>query len=278
MNNLVKYYEAETNVVYMINNQGVVSIPKVLEDNIRIFMTFKSNYEGQDKNKLMFDIQEISKKINQNNTNSIFILSFVSDEILKNESVYNYSKVLEEIKRSVNIVYNNILRRGTLKKESFVKKIELFSLDIKYNSFINWLCLQNPSKFQIFNHSQLVNNDKFKNQSNVFINNNTASIFNEPNRQSIMVAMQSNIKPISESLSIGTPKIDNTNDSSGGGPINAGGQYFGYSSDAISNQKTLVKTLPNNHGSAAFIKWYTTLFILLISLAIGIAISVVLVK
>ena len=102
--------------------------------------------------------------------------------------------------------------------------------------------------------------------SDVFINQNSASIFNEPNRQSSMMAMQSNIKPISESLSIGTPKF------------NPNGQYFGYSANNLSKPKTLVRKLPPNNGSAAFIKWYTTLFILIMSIVIGISISIFLVK
>ena len=124
--------------------------------------------------------------------------------------------------------------------------------------------MQSPSKFSTISYQQLLKEYDITSHSDIFINQNAASIFNEPNRQSTMMGMQSNIKPINHSLSIGTPQnIESQIDK----------RYV--------KSKTLVKELPNNHnnhGSAAFIKWYTALFILLAALIIGFCISIVLVK
>ena len=274
MDSLVKYYETETDIVYLVNqnNQGLVSVPKDLKDNIRVFMIFKDNslqgLQQQDRDKLALEMQDISKRINRDNEDGIFLVNFIGDEIIRNGTAFNYSNELQKTKGLVNTVYNNLLGNGKVKKENFIKKVELLYSDNRYNSFINWVCLQNPSKFHAINYQQLFNNTNNKNleKSDVFINQNSASIFNEPNRQSSMMAMQSNIKPISESLSIGTPKF------------NPNGQYFGYSANNLSKPKTLVRKLPPNNGSAAFIKWYTTLFILIMSIVIGISISIFLVK
>lgn len=266
MSNLVKYYVTETNTIYMIkgNGHGLVSVPNVLKNNIKIFMIFKDNslqvLQQKDRNQLISEMLEINKKINRNNNEGMFIVTFIEDEILKNEDPFVFNEELDKIKELVNTIYNKLLSEGNLRKENFVKKVELVSLDGKYDSFINWLCLQNPSKFHAISYQQLLKNTEEKN--NVFINQNSASIFNEPTKQSTMMGMQSNIKPINESLSIGTPKVV---------PNNNNYQHI--------KQKTLVRTMPNNRpGSAAFIKWYTTLFILLASLVIGICVSIVLVK
>jgi len=274
MNDLIKFYENENDTTYTINSngqQGLVSIPKVLNNNIKVFMFFKDSLLRDDeKQQLMFDIQAISQKINKDNDEGMLIVSLMSNDFLINEDEMMRQKELENIKNLVNNIYNKLLSDGKLRKENFVKKIELISLDSKYNNFVNWLCSQNPSKFHNVSYQELLKKEDNKDmQNSVFINQNVANIFNEPNRQSTMMGMQSNVKPISESLSIGTPKIEN---------INQNGQYFGYSGN-LANPKTLVRKMPNNNNNnAAFIKWYTTLFILVLSLVVGIAISFVLVS
>jgi len=267
MNNLMKYYVTETGIIYIINSdsQGLASVPKDLKDDIKVFLIFKDSslqvLQPQDRNQLITEMQEISKKINSNNNNGIFIVTFLEDEVLKSENAFTYYKKLGDIKKIVNIIYNKLLGDGSVTKDNFIKKVELIMADDRYNSFINWVCLQNPSKFSSISYQELLKNYDIASHSDIFINQNAASIFNEPNRQSSMMAMQSNVKPINESLSIGTPRNI---------PTNVNRQYVA--------PKTLVRTLPNNRGSAAFIKWYTALFILLASVVIGICISIVLVK
>lgn len=279
MNNLMKYYVTENDIIYIIKgeNQGLVSVPTNLKYDIKVFLIFKDAslqiLQSQDRKKLISEMQEISKKINSNGNNGIFIVTFLDDEILKNENAFTFYKELADIKKIVNIIYNKLLGDGNITKDDFIKKVELITADERYNSFINWICLQNPSKFDVISYEQLLKDYDITSHSDIFIRQNSASIFNEPNRQSTMMGMQSNIRPINESLSIGNPRPEyyGDNASSGGGPINAGGQIFGQNN----KQKVLVKTLPTNHG---FIKWYTTLFILLASIVIGVSISLVLIK
>ena len=272
MSNLSKFHENDKDIFYTLNgeNQGFVSIPKDLNNNIKVFMIFKSsNLQGNERNKLMSDMNNITRMINTGNDDGICIISLIENSFLENENVVSYGKELIRIKKLVNTIYNELLGNGNLKRENFIKKLELLSLDNRYNDFINWLCMQNPSKFHFVSYQELVNNYNQNVHGNVFINKNVTTIFNDPN----MASVQANVIPTQESLSIGTPRLpDNFNDtSSGGGPAKNNDQY------TMNNVKVkkLVKNPPTSHG---FIKWYTTLFILLASLAIGITISVVLVK
>lgn len=268
MDELMKYFETGTNSLYVLddNNQSLVSIPKDLASNIKVFMIFKDkSLQEQNRNNFINEIYGIARMLNNGNNDALFIVNFVNNNVLDSPSENTYSEELDKIKGLVNNVYNKLLKEGKVKRENFIKKVQLISLDGRYNPFTNWVCTKNPSKFRAAYCPPVSTNTNanIKPKSNVFINQNSASIFNEPNKQSSMMVMQSNLKPINESLSIGTPTNFN---------------YANSNNKEIVKQKTLVKKLPTNHKNAAFIKWYTTLAILLFSIVFGIVISVVLVK
>lgn len=266
MDNLVKFYENDTDIMYTINSGGcgLVSIPKDLKNNIKVYMIFKDiAMQEHEKRKLMIDMQSISKLVNEKEKDALLIVFLIGSDFLLNENVINYGKEQVKIKELINNIYNKILKEGTLKKENFIKKVEIISLDNKYIDFTNWLCMQNPLKFHSISYQKLLASD-----NKVFTNQNTASIFNEPNKQSTIMGMQSNIRPTEQSLSIGTPNVQPVN--------NPNNHPVGYNQQLY--QKSLVKNGPNNHGSSAFIKWYTALFILLASLVIGIISSLILLK
>lgn len=260
MTNLTKYYETANENVFIINSnrQALASVPKNLNNNIKIFLTFKDNsfqnMNDTDRNSLFYEIQEVSQKITDNSSSGIYITAFLNDQIINDDRENSYSTELNKIKNIVNCVYNKLLIDGQIKKGDVIKRLELVYTDSKYNGFINWLCLQNPKKYHAVSYQNIINDKKSENRNGVFINNNSASIFNEPNKQSTMMGMQSNMRPINESLSIGTPQ------------------------NLPNFSKTLIKSTPNNHGNAAFIKWYTSVFILVICLIIGVVVSLILVN
>lgn len=275
MDELVRYFETGTNSIYVLDddNKSLISVPKDLADNIKVFMIFKDkSLQEQNRNYFINEIYGIARMVNNSNNDALFIVNFVNNNVLNSPSENTYGEELDKIKGLVNNVYNKLLKDGTAKREKFIKKVHLVSLDARYNPFINWLCVKNPSKFRVAYSTKVSTNintsDNEKSKIDVFINQNSANIFNEPNRQSSMMVMQSNLKPISESLSIGAPTNLNY----------ANSNSEQYNNKKIVKQKTLVKKLPNNHNNAAFIKWYTTLAILLFSIVFGIFISVVLVK
>lgn len=279
MYDLIRFFENENYTMYTlsVNGQVFVSVPKNLKNSIKTFMFFKdSMLPEHEKNKLMSDIQSIYDRINNDNESGILIVSLFDSNFLMNENVINYGKELVKIKNIVNSIYNKLLSESEVKKENFVREVKLLTFDNKYRDFSSWLCMQNPARFQSMGYHELFPIEEKNKKTEYFTNQSTASIFNEPNSQSTMMGMQSNIKPIEASLSIKTPKFED-NSGSGGGPSNSGGQYNNYTNQ-MTNQKILVKTLPHNHGNAAFIKWYTALFILLASLVVGITVSLVLVK
>lgn len=280
MYDLIRFFENENYTMYTlsVNGQVFASVPKNLKGNIKTFMLFKDSIlQEQEKNRLMSDMQAIYNRINTNDESGILIVSLFDSNFLMNENVVTYGKEFVKIKNIVNSIYNKLLSDGEVKKENFVREVKLLTFDSKYKDFSSWLCMQNPSRFQSMGYYELFPVQEESKKSEFFTSQNTASIFNEPNSQSTMMGMQSNIKPIEASLSIKTPKFEDISSSGGGGPVNSGGQYVNYTNQ-ISNQKKLVKTLPHNHGNAAFIKWYTALFILLASLIIGITVSLILVK
>lgn len=259
MTDLVKISENETDVIYIIDKQGMVVIPKNLTNNINFFMFF-NEYTSQENERanLINNMNSFIRTVNQNEKNSILLVSFLESQSISLSSAYTI--VFDNVKKFVNTVYNILLSKGNLRKENFIKRIELLTFNNAYNQFANWLCLQYPAKFRFAGYQFNVSkNDNLK-KSDMFISNNSANIFNEPTRQSTMMGMQSNIRPVDESLSIGTPKIENIS--------NTNMQTIRYNNNSYFN----------NHGNAAFIKWYTALFILLVSLVIGIGISIVFVK
>ena len=269
MDEPMKINENEANVIYKLNGnqQGIFSVPKHLNNNIKVFMFFCDNkLEYSDQNKLISSIQSISSTLNKDEDNGICIISFVDSDFLKNQNVVGFGNQFIKTKKLVNTIYNYLLKDGNVQKENFIKKVELISFDNNYTAFIDWLCSQNPSKFHSFDYQSLfVQKNNTNIQKGVFINNNEASIFNEPTKQSAMTASQTGIKPITQSLSIGNPKFENNYNPSNN-------QYSGYNNQAI-NQKQLVRIPPNNHGSSAFIKWYNVLLILGLSLVIGTVIA-----
>lgn len=267
MNDLINFYENDTDILYSLIGvgQGLVSIPKDLKDDIKLFLVFKDSVSQEtERRKLVADLQSISKSINKNN-DAILLFSLMPNNFLLNENIVNYGMELTKIKKSVNMIYNKLLGEGKLKKENFIKKIEILSLDNKYRDFSNWLCKQNPEKFHLTEYKLEFKQDVPKKQTDVFSSQSSASIFNEPTNQSTMMGMHSNTKANEQSLSIGTPNLTGLNFST-----NPNAQKI--------HEKNLVRNYPNNHGSSAFIKWYTTLFILIGSLVIGIIASLILIK
>jgi len=279
MDDLMKYYETSSDVTYVLDDQdqGLVFFPKNLTNHVKIFSIIKdkSLFEYH-RNNLINEFLYISKMINNGNNDAIYVMSFIKSDFLSSGNIEDYSKELDKIKKHVNIAYNSLLREENLKRENFIKKIQLVSLDIRFTNFINWICQKNPNKFRAVNYQALVNSTPTRKEqpksSSMFINNNSANIFSEPTRQSAMTAaMQSNGRPVKESLSIGTPRFDSyytgSSSSGGGGPKNSFNN---------AKTKTLVKKRPI--GGQGFIKWPTIVFILLMTLLISFTITVYLIK
>jgi len=266
MNDLINFYENDTDILYSLTgaHQGLVSIPKDLKNDIKVFLIFKDSLlQEPERRKLISDLQTISKSINKDN-DAIILVSLMPNNFLLNENIVSYGMELTKIKKSVNMIYNKLLGEGKFKKENFIKKVEILSLDNKYKDFSNWLCMQNPGKFHLTDYNLLVKPNIPKKQSDVFSSQNSASIFNEPTNQATMMGIHSNTKANEQSLSIGNPNLAGLN----------------FSTDPNAqriHQKNLVRNYPNNNN-AAFIKWYTTLFILLASIVIGVIVSLVLIK
>ena len=289
MNNLLKLYENQYDTIYVVNDkiQGLVDIPKNLKNNIKLFMIFKDDnldkLHETEKQKLITEIINTSKKINSNNDEGLFVVAFIEDNILTNTNAFTYTNELYKIKSLVNNIYNKLLSEGKLKKENFIKKVELLYSDNRYKNFMDWLCLQDSSKFHANSYQELLNNNNTLQtppviQPNINNNmsieskmtlNNTQQINNNISIQN--VTQPNNTTPITETLTIGSVKpsqIYNDTTSSGGGPSN---QFIGQSNQ-LAKPKILVKTLPKNN--AAFINWSTIIFILTMSFVIGISLSI----
>lgn len=252
MNKLMKFYENDTDVMHYLGEdlQSYVSIPKNLGHNIKVFMFFGDLMLPEDKRtELLTTMLNTSKVVNNGNSNGVIITSLMSSDFFMNGNVVSYGKESIRIKKVVNTVYNQMLREKIAEKGDFVKQIEIINQDNKYKDFSDWLCRQVPSKFKQVNYQELIT--KKEPYSHVFVNQNDASIFNEPNEQSVL--FKSNIRPNHEELYIGTPSYEQI------------------------NQKKLVKRYPSDNNSA-FISWYTTIFILISSLVIGVIISITLIK
>ena len=319
MNNLVKFHETESDTIYMIQDkmQGLVDVPHDLKDNIKLFMIFKDNtiesLQENERQSLISEMINFSKNINNDSEDGLFVVAFIEDSILTNVNAFTYSEELYKIKSLVNNIYNKLLGEGKVRKENFIKKVELLYSDERYKTFMDWLCLQNHSKFHANNYQELLNKNIVKENNNTlpqdiattpvqsFNNKNAEKVNISPdkvnnlnigqptintstfNEQSLNnVTQPNNVIPISEKLSIGSVKqIHNFNNnqfygdatSSGGGPSNAPNQ-----SSELAKTKTLVKTMPTNHRNAAFINWHTIILILVMSFVIGISFSIYLLK
>lgn len=274
MNDLMKLRETESDTIYMIESdmQGLVSVPKKLQNNIKVFMMFGNN-NNENQNKLLEDISIVSKQINSNNDEGLCIIAFISSEILTTNNAITYTRELNRIKELVNSIYNKILKEHKLTKENFVKKIELLYSDERYKDFMDFLCLQNPNKFHTSSYQELVSKTT---QSDTSSNNKdleTTQVlpraytnqFVVSDNYNQVVTQPNNVTPIAEKLSIGNAQINqySSDNSESGGPSNSN----------IEN-KTLTRTIPTNHGNAAFINLTTIILILIISLVIGISFSI----
>ena len=57
MNNLMKCFENEVNTFYSLNEQGLVTIPKELNNNIKVFVTFKDSINNEERPKIMKEME-----------------------------------------------------------------------------------------------------------------------------------------------------------------------------------------------------------------------------
>lgn len=273
MNNLMTLQENENSTIYILQEklQGLVSVPKDLKNNIKVFLLFKDSAEKEnDTDKVVNEVLEVSKQINLGEDNGICIVAFMSNNLSDNNAI-TYATELNNIKDFVNKIYNSLLRTGNLSKENFVKKLELLYQEDKYKNFVDFLCLQDSGKFHSNSYSELMNKE-VKNSS-VIQNEDSSSLNNStfvPNKQDnetinngSMVAPTS-VQPVTETLSIGSVpnSFYHPEDSSGGGPSNV-----------ISNNKVLVKTKPN-----AFINLPAVILILVMSLVVGVSVSLYFLK
>lgn len=280
MDNLMKFSETESDIIYMIdNNQGLVSIPKDLKNNIKVFMMFgDSNISEEERNKIVNNISEVSKRINDNDDDGICIVTFINSDVTNTNDAIIYTEELNRIKMLVNNIYNKLLAEGKFTKDNFVKKIELLYTDLKYKNFMDFLCLQNPSKFHANSYQELMNEVIRENSNSNMDNTNTTTVNNTPVSNASNNYVNNNVTYPSQ-FDSNTDYINNTNSLAKPNsvePINEGLSIgsvpFEYQN---LNNKTLVKTKPNN---AAFIKLPTIIFIIAMSLVIGITISVSLLK
>jgi len=263
MVNLIKYYETEKEIFYLLSdeNQALVTIPKDLNNNIKVFMSFKDkdfkNINEEERKNIINEMKEVKENIKEN---SIIIDMFTLQNNLEDNNAFAFSNELNNIKQVVNTIYNTLLQNGNVKKEDFVKKVELISLDNKYDNFINWLSMQNPNKFHKYDYQQIL--EKKKSEEELFLQKTQTSIFRKDE-----------IKPIIESLSIGMPQLTNNSNT----PVSSQ-----YNSEENINKTFVPKTLSlkpdQNSKNAGFINWTTTLFILTISLIIGIVTSILILK
>lgn len=263
MVNLIKYYETEKEIFYLLSdeNQALVTIPKDLNNNIKVFMSFKDkdfkSINEEERKNIINEMKEVKENIKEN---SIIIDMFALQNNLEDNNAFAFSNELNNIKQVVNTIYNTLLQNGNVKKEDFVKKVELISLDNKYDNFINWLSMQNPNKFNKYDYQQIL--EKKKSEEELFLQKTQTSIFRKDE-----------IKPIIESLSIGMPQLTNNSNT----PVSSQ-----YNNEENINKNFVPKTMtlkPNqNSKNAGFINWTTTLFILTISLIIGIVTSVLILK
>lgn len=274
MANTTKIYENEIDVVYTLNSDlyGMFSVPKDLDNNIRVFMMFGNNPQNEnDRNSVVERILKISKNINSNNNDGLCIVAFLDNNILANNDSILYEKSVAKIKNLVNEIYNKLLAQGNYTKSNFIKKVELLYEDNKYLDFINYLCAHNPEKFHANSYQEIMNNNSLG--ENIYTNNLNSSLTGDnlisQAGYSTPVSFgvnnnQSTVQPVSETLSIGSyiPYYDDTSGS--GGPSNS-----------VDKNKVLVKKLPK---SAAFIKISTVLLILVLSLVIGIGFSIYLLR
>lgn len=276
MANTTKIYENQYDVVYALNSDlnGMFSVPKNLENNIKVFMMFVNNPQNEsDRNGVVDKLLRISKNVNTGNNNSLSIVVFFNNDILLDNSVSSYERSISKIKNLVNEIYNNLLAEGIYTKSNFIKVVELLYEDDRYINLINYLCSNNPKKFHANRYQTIMSNSSLN--ENVSTNNldssSTSNNLNSLKEFTISSGFNNNfssqqpiVQPISETLSIGSyvPYYDDTSGS--GGPSNN-----------INNNKVLVKKLPKN---AAFIKLPTVLLILIISLVIGIGFGIYLLK
>lgn len=269
MNNLTFLEETENTTIYVVEDelQGLVSIPKDLNNNIKVYMAFEKN-----KNEFISKMKEITKTIN-NNQDGILIITIIKNNI--NE--IDYPNILAKIKNLVNKIYNDILKEKKVTKENFIKKIEFLSSEEEYNNLINWLCLQNPNKFHLNN--QKLMNTKILNETTrgeiltQNIEKITISPFSQPiNNLNNTNGTENNLEPITEKLTIGsfTPTINNSSF-----PKNETTNNVNQPEEV--NKKKLLR-VPDHHNNAAFIKLPTIIFVLIMSLVIGITFSISLLK
>jgi len=259
MKNLTFLEETENAIIYVVNDelQGLVSIPKVLTNNIKVYMTL----EDETKNEFISQMKEITKTIN-NNLNGILIIAIMKNNINEIE----YPNILDKIKNLVNKIYNDILNEKKLTKNNFIKKIEFISSEKQYKNLINWLCLQNPNKFHL-EHQKLTETKKLNEHDIATSNIENRAINPSPQFNSSNYV---NATPITEKLTIGsfTPPINNTNFPQNKTTNNINQQEI--------NNKTLIKV--SYHNNSAFIKLPTIIFIIIMSLVIGITFSISLLK
>jgi len=170
MNGLVKYHETESDSVYSIESdiQGLVSVPKELKDNIKIFLMFrdsknKDNDNDNDKNNTINEMNDVSKNINKNGENGLCIVAFIDGDVLVTDNVFTYTELLNKIKELINIIYNNVRNEKNLSVDNFIKKVELLYEDEKFKDLMDFLCLQDPSRFHANSYQDIVKNNTSQN-------------------------------------------------------------------------------------------------------------------
>ena len=274
MDNLVKFSETDFDTIYSVqsNMQGLVSVPKDLKNHIKVFVLFKDMaYYEQEKNNSINEMINVNRSVNIGDNDGICITAFVSSEILTTDSAFTYTNELNKLKELINIIYNNIRNNRNLEIKDFIKNVELVHSDIRFKNFIDFLCFQNPSRFHSNSYQEIMNigvpeAKTINNNPSVSTNYDNSAVLVSPINNANVITSNNN-EPVTETLSVGNAPVNNQyngNISSGGGP-----------SVTISNNKTLVKSMPNN---AAFIKLPFVILILIISLVIGISVSVYLLK
>ncbi len=277
MDGLMKYYETTSDITYVLGeeNQSIVSVPKDLANHIKVFVIIKdkSLFE-HNRNNLLNEITYISKMINNGNNDAIYMVSFINSNLIVNPNEELYSKEVKKIKEHVNIAYNSLLKSSSFKRENFIRKVQLVSLNGKFTNLINWTCMKEPTKFRAVSYQTFIDTTPKEpvKKNPMFIDNNSANIFSEPTRQSAMVAaMHSNGKPVNEALSIGTPRV-NPNMNAHVSANNGG--YF----KIKDNQDINTLSFDNSKLKQGFIKWPTIVFIMVITLLVSFTITVYIIK
>lgn len=123
-----------------------VSVPNNLNSFLRFFIMFKNENDLKDSDGVIKSMSKVNKNIDDINYSEILIFSELSDEI----EASSYVNELARIKEIVNDIYNTLLKNG-LRKDLFVRKIEVIISNELHRKFLNWVSLQNKDKFHLIN-------------------------------------------------------------------------------------------------------------------------------